>query len=295
MNGTFDEIEGNTTQSSKIVINQDTIRTVDNKTTISVPRSNDDLNITVQTENITKTVTVNAGNSVQYYSNILFNFGIGMLVDADNPKRYSYPSVIYLNSEDTLNEYNNYPQASQKGKFAFHLSLPHVNSFYLKPEKESAKSNTGFWGLSLGLDYYHTDNQFLNISFSGAADFFLPIPAPVDLYGVHELMNSVYVSSSNNHVMNWFTVGYGIAVSRDNWNRKDYGSLPDSLVTQHTIKDPINKTGISLGTIFTVYYRQSEVFNIGLVYRPTFIRFSAAQVFRYEHLVSIDFAWKIGL
>lgn len=295
MNGTFKEIEINTTQPSKIIINRDTVRTVGNRTIISVPRGNNDLNITAQTEKTSKTVTVNPGNSAQYYSNILFNYGIGMLVDADNPKRYSYPSVIYLNSEDTLNEYYIYPQASPKGKFAFHFSLPHINSFYLKPDNESIKSNTGFWGLSLGLDYYHTDNQFLNISISGATDFFLPIPAPVDLYGKHELMNSVYVSTSNNHFMNWFTVGYGLAVGRDNWSLRDYGSQPDSSATPLPIKDPINKTNFSMGTIFTIYYRHSEVFNIGLVYRPTFVRFSSAQVFRYEHLISIDFAWKIGL
>lgn len=41
--------------------------------------------------------------------------------------------------------------------------------------------------------------------------------------------------------------------------------------------------------------QRSEDFNIGIVYRPTFYRPDLINKFKYEHLISIDFAWKIRL
>src|SRR6056300_785642 len=133
---------------------------------------------------------------------------MGMLVVRENPKRFTYPQNIYINSSDTINRYFRYGQANYKGELYLHVSLPHINSFHLVPENEGIKNNTGFWGLTLGLDYFHSKNQFLNLGISGVSDFFVPFPAVVDIIGEYELMSSRYISLSNNHRLRRFKIGY---------------------------------------------------------------------------------------
>jgi hypothetical protein len=100
--------------------------------------------------------------------------------------------------------------------------MPYVNSFYLKPEGEGDKINTGFWGLSAGLEYFHKDNRYLSLSASAVTDFFMGIPASVDVEGEYESMHSTYISLTNNHVINRFHFGYGMNYSRNTWDLDNY-------------------------------------------------------------------------
>ena len=161
-----------TTQPTEIILKKDTIETTDNKATLSVERKKETLDIIAKTDSLTKTFKVEPKFSRAFWSNIIFNFGIGMLVDRHNPKRYTYPRRIYINSTDTIGKYYKYGQSDRKGELHLYLSLPHINSFQLTPENERAKINTGFWGLTIGLDYYHSKDQFINLGASGVLDFF---------------------------------------------------------------------------------------------------------------------------
>ena len=226
-----------------------------------------------------------------YWVNIPYSYGIGMLVDMNNPKRYSYPKRIYINSTDSRSNYYHYSQSDNKGEVHLHLSLPYINSFSLKPKNETRKVNTGFWGLSIGLDYFHSNNQFINIGTSGVLDFFLPFPAAVDMSGENELMSSWYISLSNNHRLGRFSVGYGLSYGRNTWDLSysDWGDPPPPT------RNPITRSHSAFGLIFPNYFQFGEHFNIGIVYRPTFYRPNLTDKFSYEHLISVDFAWKIRL
>ncbi|MCL2651139.1 MAG: hypothetical protein FWD60_08985, partial [Candidatus Azobacteroides sp.] len=54
--------------------------------------------------------------------------------------------------------------------------------------------------------------------------------------------------------------------------------------------DMISKSHKAFGLIFPIYFHVEKSFYISIVYRPTF-----SNKFAYEHLISIDFAWKIEL
>ena len=95
VNHPLTDIRIHTTKPSKIIYKNDTIRTVSNKAVLWVERKNETLSIVAMTDSITKTVEIKPKNSFMYWSNIWTNYGIGMLVDMDNPKRYSYPTNIY--------------------------------------------------------------------------------------------------------------------------------------------------------------------------------------------------------
>ncbi len=280
-----------TTQPSKISLKHDTINTNHNKVFFKVKRKKEPIKITASTDSCTKTITVKPKNSFAYWSNIICNYGIGMLVDRKNPKRYSYPSRIYINSTDTISRYYRYRQGDNKGALYLHISLPHINAFNLTPEKEAAKINTGFWGLTLGLDYYHSKNQSLNVGISGVSDFFVPFPAAVDISGEYELMSSRYIGVSNNHRLGRFCIGYGLSYAKNTWDFRYY----DRFSAPPPTREPIKRSHHAFGFIFPTYFQLGKYFNIGAVYRPTFYRPNVTEKFKYEHLISIDFAWKIRL
>ena len=279
-----------TTEPSKIILNRDTINTIDNKVNLNVERKKDPIKITASTDSLTKEFDVEPMNSFMYWSNIFYNFGIGMLVDRNNPKRYSYPQRIYITSTDTISRYYRYRQTN-KGELHLHISLPHINSISLNPENEETKTNTGFWGLTVGLDYYHSKNQFFNVGISGVSDFFVPVPAAIDISGEYELMSSRYASISNNHRLGRFSLGYGLSYARNTWDFRNYGNFDPP----PPIKEPVKKSSNAFGLIFPTYFQQGKHFNMGVVYRPTFYRPKMTNKFKYEHLISIDFAWKIRI
>ena len=278
-----------TTKPTKIVFRNDTIKTLRNKAKLTLERKNAPIEIIAITDSLKKKVTINAINSLDYWANIPCNLGIGMLIDRNNPKRYTYPRRIYLNSSDTINRYFSYEQGNNKGQLLLHLSLPYINGFQLTPANEDLKKNIGYCGISIGLDYFHSRNQYVNISASGVMDFFAPGGA-VDIWGEYELMSSSYLSLSNNHKIKRFSLGYGLSYAKNTWDFRNYG-MNETVPT----REPVKKTNNALGLIFSSYFQTSPHFYIGVIYRPTFLRLNTAPTFKYEHLISIDFAWKIRL
>ena len=291
INQPYKNVKVYTTEPSKIIYGQDTIKTINNKANLLVERKKELLSIVTMTDSITKTIEIKPRNSFMYWCNITHTFGIGLLVDMKNPKRYSYPERIYINSADTINKYYKYGKSNNKGELDLHLSLPHFNFFNLTPQGEGMKVGASFWGLTVGLDYYHSKNQFVNLGGSYAFGLSFPIPAAVDFFGERELMSSWYISLSNNHKLWRFTAGYGLSFGKNIWDFGYYSweeELPPT-------KAPITKSHYAFGLIFPIYFQLSEHFNIGVVYRPTFYRPNIADKFAYEHLISIDFAWKIRI
>lgn len=55
------------------------------------------------------------------------------------------------------------------------------------------------------------------------------------------------------------------------------------------------KRNLALGFVFPTYFQFGEYFSVGVIYRPTFYRPDLTDKFAYEHLISVDFAWKIRL
>ena len=291
LNSPYKNITIYTTETSEIIYEQETVSTESNKADLTVERKRDPIQITAVTDSLTKTFEVKSKNSFMYWCNIVSNYGLGMFIDKDSPKRYSYPSRIYINSADTVGRYFRYGQSNNKGEFYLHLSLPHINSFRLTPEDEGAKINTGFWGINVGLDYYHSKGQFINLGVSGVLDFFVPVPAAVDIIGDYELMRSEYISLSNNHRLKRFSLGYGLSYARNTWDFRYYDRFDPPPPT----REPVDKSHNAIGLIFPTYFQCGDRFYIGLIYRPTFLRPALTKKFQYEHLISIDFAWKIRL
>ncbi|MES2431105.1 MAG: hypothetical protein V4556_09215 [Bacteroidota bacterium] len=187
---------------------------------------------------------------------------------------------------------NEYVSNEKKGEFLLKLSLPWVNNFCLKPQNENYKVNTGFVGFAAGLDYYHTQKQFLNVTGSTATNFFIPVPAPAHFEGVHTFINSSSIAVSNNHKLKRISLGYGISYSNNVWDLQYSGSREDTLAFNER---PRRKSYSTLGFMFPAHYQIKKSLYAGIIYRPTFFRFNTSEKFAYEHLISIDIGWRIRL
>lgn len=143
-----------TNQPTKLTINGVENNQVGFEKEIWVNRSKKSLEIKVESENTKKTIIVNAKNSFMYWAN-LYNYGIGMLIDKNNPKRYTYPKTIFLDLNDTLIKHKTYipyknPNDSLKNIIKFTplaligLVNPGLELSYER--KTSSKFSTQFMG-----------------------------------------------------------------------------------------------------------------------------------------------------
>lgn len=297
MNQQTTDIVIHTTKPATITARTIPYRTARNRVQISVPRSSKPLTITATTTDSarsTKTVTVRARNSFAFYANILWTYGIGMIRDWNEPKRYGYPRHIYLDLSDSAVRYRTYEnRPDYNGQLHLQLSFTYPNIFLLKPYQETLKTNVSFFGMMAGLDYYHRKNQFINVTAAAASSFPYGAPLPFERFGNYEVdyTRSAYLSISNNHHIGAFTMGYGLSYAHDTWEH--FSHSRDSLfVPTHA---PGVKKNNAVGLVFSTYFYPSPMFRAGIVYRPTFYSFGHVDGYQYQHLITIDFGVKLKL
>ena len=275
-----------------MVLNDQILESENNRTKFIALRDLRPIKVTVFSDSIKKDIILDSKNSFAYWMNIYPSLGLGMLVDRDKPERYSYPSRVYIDMTNDDSKFTTYYPFYKKGSIVLHVSLPHINGFLLKPTGEdSTMISLGFWGIKFGVNYYHSKNQFLDLSVSAVSDFFVPFPAPIDIWGEYNLMTSMYSSFSNNHRIGRFSLGYGLSFSKNTWDHRYY----DRFDAPPPVREPFKKSEYVLGFVFPIYRQFGEYFHMGLIYRPIFLKVYPETLLEYEHLISFDFAWKFNL
>ena len=278
-------------QADRIVYQKDTLSLKNGKTQIAPKRSDQALRLIALQDSIRTVHVIYPRNSASYYLNILQNAGIGMLIDRNNPKRYAYPMHIHLGEKDSVYR-RSFHMLPEKGKLYMHASIPYINVFYLHPAGEPAKADGGFMGLAIGLDYYYDSAHFVSLLGVGIMDFALPFPAPIDYFdGEYEFVRSAWLGLTHNHHIYKLKLGYGLSYAENIWTYQ-----------QHTYDDSLGRDFSSrtlrshaLGLALPAYVQFGRAFHVGLIYRPSFLRLDILPRWKYEHVISLDFAWKIGL
>jgi hypothetical protein len=261
---------------------------------VYVERSKSPLTILVQLDSIPKTVAVTSTSSLAFWSNIYFNYGLGMLVDMNNAKRYAYPKNIYLQAIDSnvivKSILNNNKSILVKrlvppphSKYILHLALPYINHFIVNTI-DGNRNSTGFFGLESGLDYHYKPKQFASLYFGVATDIQIPFPAPLDVWGEQERSSSFYISARNNHTINNFTLGYGLSYAALKWTKSN--NTDTSFKTQTSITSAI-------GLSCSAAYRLGRSFQLGLLYQPYFFEINKQVSYNYQQQLSFEFIWKI--
>lgn len=245
-----------------------------------IVRSSKPLAIDFQFDSTQKTVFLKARNSFAYWSNLYFNYGLGMLVDRDNTKRYAYPGNNFFTLKDTtIKRYAFAPV--RKGTMHLSLSLPLPSFYSLQSEKGNYNSVGGF-GLQTGVDYFYADDQYLSLNVGAAIDAFGEYFGP----GYRELGTVLFTNIMNNNVMGKFDLGYGINLSKLKWRRTTVG---DTINLDRSIKNT------ALGFSLSTQYRFGNYFRLGFLYQPDLLNLSNSSALKYQHYISINFTWKLPL
>ena len=141
----------------------------------------------------------------------------------------------------------------------------------------------------MGLEYCYANQKYLDFSFSFVGVANNPIPFSFDKEGAYTNLYSSYFSITNNNQKDRLTYGYGVNYSI-NTRVEGFRSFENSSLNMRT-----SITNQAIGLTLNSYYRIGNSFNIGFIYRPTFFRPDDFLGNQYEHLISIEFAWKIRL
>lgn len=277
-----------TSAPAKVVVEKDTI--VAGKRCakeVTVRRSEKELLLTV------------IGKASQRQVTIYPRDATALFTSRDDPRRYRYPRRVFMDVNDTADNYSrNYGSylwehkehvreemvsPSRKGNTYIQLGLPHVNSFMMQPDSENdhKAEHTGCWGYTLGVDHFYAPKRYLGCAYSNVNDLI----AIVEYFGRVERMNSKYLRVTHGYRLGIFDLGYGLTVARNTWS-VHYEHEPNP-------GPPITKNNYAIGAAFPLYIHTGPAFYMGMVYRPTWLRFSTEAAWKYEYVVSAEIGWKI--
>lgn len=116
------QLEIITNSPATVVLGKDTLKNINNITYLDVLRQEKPLSIAVFNDSIVKKVTIDSKNSFAYWANLGFYSGLGMLVDRNNPKRYTYPKTVYLDMENGDNSYTTLSNKGIKNKLILKIT-----------------------------------------------------------------------------------------------------------------------------------------------------------------------------
>lgn len=250
--------------------------------TLFLERGKSILYLSLKYDTIKKQIEIKPKNSLAYWSNIYFNYGIGMMYEKDNPKRYAYPKRIYIDFENNDFVLRKFPPL-EKGTFKFHFALPHLNFFHIKTT-ENIRSSFGFFGIEGGADYAYAQNKYISIYAGAVTDFFVPVPAAVDVNGPYQSTSSIYINANNNFKKGRFDFGYGMAFSKMFWKKAN--SIDSTFI-------PISTSFYTLGLSLSSMCQMGDFFHLGIMYQPSMLRFEEKMSFCYQHHATFKLIWKI--
>jgi hypothetical protein len=245
-----------------------------------VKRSNTPLIINVQTDSTKNIIILKPKSSFAYWYNIIFNFGIGMLIDKDNLKRYTYPKINYISIEDTGIAIKS-AAPIKKGTINLSLSLPFTTVFNII-DSSGKYNSAGVFGLEAGADFFYKKNTYLSVNICAATDLF---GEHIGI-GYYETGNTLYASLKNNTIIRRFDLGYGINVSKLKWTK----ITVDSVKTSYT-----SKSNINIGLSLSAQYRVGKNFRLGVLYQPGLLNTNFKPAVNYQHYISLNCIWKLAI
>ena len=211
---------------------------------IPLTRSKSDLEITLVYDDTTELEyqVLSAPDPVFLYANLgaIIGAPIFYSIDFISQKRFTYGKSIRLLSGDTNRVilpptrelWSNYFKSkfySEKGELNYTASIPYLNIYNLRPQGIGLRANTGFWGVSMGIEYYYKKNKYLSSRIFAAGDsdqpiFFLPFTRSDEF----EDLSTVYLEITDNFKFGGLHIGYGINYALNYWyyeNRQDETNL----------------------------------------------------------------------
>jgi len=284
---------------------------------IHVKRKNDSLQFSVHNDSTFQKYSVKRKLSFAFWANIPFKFGIGMLVDFTNPKRFTYPTHIYLDSTEKKKGYYTYEKNIPKKAWELQMNIPFVNLHHRIDAYDQNDIITGFFGLGLGVNYFYQNNKYLNFSAHSMLLNNVPLPPPFIVFWEKNSKEYFHqVTLSNNHRIQKFNIGYGLSYSLS--EMKYTVSLPrtnETAIVHLNASLPITRPAEvekmskkispgryethwkkvqAIGLWFPLSYELTKGLSASFQYRPTFYNYNS-KMMQYQAFYSFGLIYRSRL
>jgi hypothetical protein len=244
--------------------------------TYLVPRDHETLVIHAQLDSGEKIIRIGPHLSAAFWFNIE-NYGLGMLVDMTNPKRYGYRRWYYLALKDTAITLRRFAPVP-KGTFSFSLSVPLINAFSLT-SPEGRSDPEGPLGLGLGVDYFYRTNRYISLSVGAGSSVFDDRVGD----GYYNTGHVFFAGVRNSHVIGSFDLGYGLSFSDLTWSNVTVGD---------TVNLNRSVSTLAIGFSFSAEYRLSRYLRLGLLYQPALFSPNSLHPFSHQDYFAAGFTWR---
>lgn len=318
INSSYKTITVHTQDSVGIYFRDGSIRTVNNQASFPALRKKDTIQFTTVRDSVSKTYIVKNKLSFAFFSNIPLYFGAGMLVDLLSPRRFTYPSHIYLDSTHQEKGYYTYEKVIANNKWELLMGIPIINLNHRDQPHPYPNFIHGWNGFTLGLNYFHKDNRYFNLT--GQTYFMqnFPLILPILLqFNRHNKEFVYHLTFSDNYRISKFHVGYGFSyaykeqkyfylVSNSSSNPSKE-LLASSSVSKSKSVNPISldiddgadfENGWNMRHLIGVYipvsYELTKNWLAQFQYSPSIYQLNTKQ-FKYEALYSLGINYRIKL
>jgi hypothetical protein len=245
-----------------------------------IVRNKTPLIITLRTDSIEKKIILKPINSFAYWWNIEY-YGIGMLVDKNNKKRYAHHVWNYFSIKDTIQR-QRFPPIT-KNSLTLSLAVSPANGFNVKANN-TLYTSISILGAEGGLDYHYKPKQFVSLSIgsSGNEHSIVDHIGP----GYIQWQRVFYMNLCNNNVIGDFSLGYGLNISRLQWGQRLNG---DTLNRSELISNT------AIGPSFSAQYRLGQYSHLGILYQPCLFILNNNSPWNYQHYISVRFIWELPI
>ena len=154
-------------------------------------------------------------------------------------------------------------------------------------------------GFGLGLDYYYTNNQFINVSGTSINDFFTLKETNLDNTYSFSDIRSNYLSITNNHKIKNISLGYGLSYSRNQY-LEDYDTyLPviDSTykIIPYNKKNSNSEITQSFGLLFNLKVQAGKYLYASFNYRPSILQPGRINPYVLEQYAGFELCYKFKM
>ncbi|WP_439132274.1 hypothetical protein [Polaribacter sp.] len=237
-------------KDSKIVYQQDTLQVHQKEIKITPTRRNRVLKIKVLKDSLQRDFYLEPKLSILYWANILNNYGVGMLIDLTNNKRFTYAHHLHFITDSVTNQIvlgTKKVTAIPKHTFFVYTSPLQFLDFFNEPMG------------TLGAEYFYMKNisvsgeyGFRNSSFYNRDYNFGFIDEKASVFRIETKWYNAINLTKNVHLNEYLSLEYRQLNSsyHDNltYYFKDYtiqsGSISDDFATQKTVSIVNLKYGI---------------------------------------------------
>lgn len=284
INNSYTVTEINSNPDSALIVikgNNDTLCCTN--TPILLERKNEDVVLEIIKDTLRQEIVLKGKLSAAFiWGNLFSGAGlIGHAIDLASPKRFTYDKEVYVDLYAPEKTYKNW-LVRKDDLLNLTFSLPHVNQYYMKTE-DSYSNKFGFWGISLGLEYFQNTSSYWSFQMGAATDIFIPFPAPIDYEGEREIFSVVFSNIRFNKKLQKFHLGAGISYQQLQWRRVNFDTIP-----QVDVRKSNNGLGLSLAGQYNFW----KAFYIGTIYQPMIMNLTD-QKLDYQHYWTFELIYKL--